>query len=63
MGIYVYIAIAGLVAGVLAYSTQTGERRSDIVEIVLVAVVWPLWLAWYVLSVAFEHWVRSQDVS
>jgi hypothetical protein len=62
MGVYVYIAIAMLVAGVIARSVQPGERLNDIVRIVLVAVVWPLWLASYVLTVAFEYWVREQDV-
>jgi hypothetical protein len=62
MGIYVYIGIAMLVASVIARRVQPGERLNDIVRIVLVAVVWPLWLALYVLTVAFEYRVREQDV-
>jgi hypothetical protein len=62
MAIYVYIAIAMLVACVVAYSAQSGERLNEPVEIVLVAVVWPLWVASYVLTVVFEYWVGEQDL-
>jgi hypothetical protein len=61
VGIYVYIAVAMLVAGVLAYSVQPNEQLNGIAEMVLVAVIWPLYLAWYVLTVVFEYWVGEQE--
>jgi hypothetical protein len=60
MYLYAYIAIALLVESVFAYSVQPGERLTGSVETVLISVLWPLWLAWCLLTITFEFWVRSR---
>jgi hypothetical protein len=58
--LYAYIAIAVLVECVFAYSVQPGERVNETVEGVLAAVGWPIYLAWYVATIAFEFWTKER---